>query len=138
MPWRDYCEVFLEGSTYNLKNMVKMKYSGEIRFQTVHNKIFTLADDQIVDYMVPPAVVYPVLSNVQITAVEDLRSFLFPGANTENNLIKCRSCLKVKLSYTVKRKNIRHITVGTGHLKRKLTCHDDPVKKSVSRIRILK
>ena len=37
--WREYCDLLDNRSTYDLKNLLKMKYSGEIRLQTSHNTI---------------------------------------------------------------------------------------------------
>ena len=35
--WREYCELFEHETTYDFKNLLKMKYSGEIRLQSLYN-----------------------------------------------------------------------------------------------------
>ena len=133
--WREYCNLFENRSTYNLKNVSKMKYSGEIRLQTLHNTTYLLSDVQIEDYDEILVVEEQVLSNATISSVEssplhcsECNKPLIPE-NKEDQLVNCLNCSKVMLHSSLKRKKVHFIIVGgEGLEKRKLSLHDEQLQ----------
>ena len=67
---REYFHLLDNRSTYDLKNVVKMKYSGEIKLQTLHNTTFSLSRQQIEDYGATPVAEEQVLLDTTISSVE--------------------------------------------------------------------
>ena len=68
--WREYCDTLENRSTYDLRNLLKMKYSGEVRLQSLHNTSYSRSVEQIEDYQGIPVVEHLVLANVKIDSIE--------------------------------------------------------------------
>ena len=107
--WREYCDLLENRSTYDLRNLLKMKYSGELRLQSLHNTSYSRSVEQIEDYQGIPVVEGLVLANVKIDSIESSLP-LCPKCNKpidhdkQKAIVKCGNCLKVVLSSSLKRR----------------------------------
>ena len=128
--WREYCDLE-NNTTYNLRNVAKMKYSGEIQLQTLHNTTFSLSSEQIEEYEEIPIVEDVNLSNVSIGSIEASPPYCpecskpVVHPNKDDLLVTCSNCSKVMLFSNLKRKKSHFIIVGNGLEKRKMSVHED-------------
>ena len=114
-----------------MKNVSKIKYSGEIRIQTLHNTTYSLSEVQIHDYVEIPVEEEQVLPNVAVTMVEvvplqckECHKPLAQPKKKDDLLVTCNNCSKVMLCASLKRKKVHYINVGG----RKLSLHDEQLQ----------
>ena len=135
--WREYCELLENRAVYDLKNLVKMKYSGEIRLQSLHNTTYALSEVQIEEYDPLPVLEDKVLFNATVAAVEaaarnctECNKPISDG-NDKELLVKCGNCCKVMMRTSLKRKKMHYIIINSGeneYDKRKLSCHHEQLQ----------
>ena len=129
--WREYCALIDSRTTYNFKNLVKMKYASEIRLQTSHNTSYEISAEQIENYAEIPIILDIDMDAVQFVSIEcggyHCIECKKPVAEDtkEDLVIKCTNCNKVMLIKSLKRKKIHAVFVGEGAERLKLYVHEE-------------
>ena len=125
--WREYTRLE-DGVTYDLLKVVKIKYAGEERLQTVHNTMYERSLEQVENYIIPERNQPEVLRDASIIAIEEdslllcgiCKSTAFPG---NKPLYTCGDCKSTMLTDKLRKKSVKKVTVQNGADRFKLNCH---------------